>query len=204
MLPAPFPIRRPRTDVASSHRRGLRRAPLLAALAVSSACFSAAPGTTADERVRTEEHGWVYGTESSASSPTRAWTRSSTAREARLSGDDSQLLVEARLNGRFSGVFLLDTGASYCVITPATARRLGLDREDATRAITLATPTGEIEAPLMTLKSIEVANARAGQVSVVVYPAVEEPLAGILGLSFLSQFEFAVDARRRVLKLRPF
>jgi hypothetical protein len=41
-------------------------------------------------------------------------------------------------------------------------------------------------------------------VRAVIYPAVEEPLAGILGLSFLSQFEFSIDTRRRLLTLRPF
>jgi len=140
------------------------------------------------------------------------------AREALLTGDGSQLLVEARLNGRVSGTFLVDTGASYCVITPAVARQLGFglgrgvgvglglkgDGEPPVGAVTLATPTGDIEAPITTLRVIEVANARAGDVSTVIYPAVEEPLSGILGLSFLNHFEFSVDSRRRILRLRPF
>jgi aspartyl protease family protein len=125
-------------------------------------------------------------------------------RVARLGGDDSQLLVEAKLNGKVSGTFLVDTGASYCVITPETARRLGVSEEPDDDPIALITPAGRIEAPVTTLRSVEVARASAGDVSAVIYPAVEAPLSGILGLSFLRQFEFSVDARHRVLRLRPF
>ncbi len=189
-----------RSAATAVSRRRLGRTPLLVALVVTSACFSLSR-TTAGEGAASD-HAWVHGGEPGGAG--RAWSASTTAREARLAGDGSQLLVEARLNGRVSGTFLLDTGASYCVITPETARRLGLGRQDGEQAITLATPTGEIEATMMTLRSVEVANARAGDVPTVIYPAVEEPLAGILGLSFLSQFEFSVDSRRKVLKLRPF
>lgn len=184
-------------------RSWIRRLPLLVTLVVSSACFPA-PGTPAGERI-VHESLWVQGGQATTAGADSPWRGSPAARETNLTGDGSQLLVEARLNGRVSGVFLLDTGASYCVITPRTARRLGIGRpKTGDDPVILATPTGEIEAPMTRLHTIEVANMRAGDVSTVIYPAVEEPLSGILGLSFLSQFEFSVDARRRVLRLRPF
>jgi clan AA aspartic protease (TIGR02281 family) len=129
---------------------------------------------------------------------------STSTREAPLSGDDSQLLVEARLNGQVSGLFLVDTGASYCVITPELAEQLGVAGRAGADPIALLTPAGKIEAHMTSLRSVEVARARAGHVPTVIYPAVEAPLSGILGLSFLRQFEFSVDTRRRVLRLRPF
>jgi clan AA aspartic protease (TIGR02281 family) len=178
------------------------RLALAVLITLTSACMSP-PRTTADEP-RPPRSPWVYGAESTTRGDASRWLASPTAREAHLTGDGSQLLVEARLNGRVSGTFLVDTGASYCVITPATARRLGLQHGNGDGAVTLATPTGDIEAPITTLRVVEVANARAGDVSTVIYPAVDEPLAGILGLSFLNQFEFSVDSRRRVLRLKPF
>lgn len=193
-----------------------RFAALLMVLAVSSGCV--APRRTTAGEPSSGSGSWVYGAETTTRGAGSSWAASPMAREALLTGDGSQLLVEARLNGRVSGTFLVDTGASYCVITPAVARQLGFglgrgvgvglglkgDGEPPVGAVTLATPTGDIEAPITTLRVIEVANARAGDVSTVIYPAVEEPLSGILGLSFLNHFEFSVDSRRRILRLRPF
>lgn len=195
----------------------LRFLALFVVLVASAGCV-APRRTTAQES--TTNGSRVYGAEIArqqvgVGSPLQA---APIAREALLTGDGSQLLVEARLNARVSGTFLVDTGASYCVITPTVARQLGIelgrglrggsgtagDGEHRVGAVTLATPTGNIEAPITTLRIVEVANARAGDVSTVIYPAVEEPLAGILGLSFLNHFEFSVDSRRRVLRLRPF
>ena len=90
------------------------------------------------------------------------------------------------------------------MITPDLAKRLGVGMAEGESPVALLTPAGKIEAPMTTLRSVEVARARAGDVSTVIYPAVDAPLSGILGLSFLKQFEFSIDARRRVLRLRPF
>lgn len=191
-----------------------RSAGLLIVLVLSAGCV--APRATATEELASGRSTWVYGAETATGSARSTPHAAPVAREALLTGDGSQLLVEARLNGRVSGTFLVDTGASYCVITPAVARQLGLGLgrglggeggvpgESALSAVTLATPTGDIEAPITTLRVVEVANARAGEISTVIYPAVEEPLSGILGLSFLNHFEFSVDSRRRILRLRPF
>src|SRR5690348_11009004 len=43
-----------------------------------------------------------------------------------LSGDRKHLIVDGTLNGIVTGPMLVDTGASYCVLTRGTARKLGL------------------------------------------------------------------------------
>ena len=40
-----------------------------------------------------------------------------------LRGDGTSWTVQATLNGRTRALFLLDTGASYCVIAPGLARK---------------------------------------------------------------------------------
>lgn len=184
-------------------QRHTRLSPFVLTLVVTSACVSAAPRTTAGEP-GTYRARWVHGGAAATEQAGSSWVGSPAIREARLTGDDSQLLVEAKLNGHVSGLFLLDTGASYCVITPDFAKRLGVRKDEGQDPVALLTPAGKIEAPMTTLRSVEVARARAGDVSAVIYPAVDAPLSGILGLSFLKEFEFSVDARRRVLRLRPF
>lgn len=181
----------------------IRCTTLGAMLLTTSACVSAMPAPILGE-AGTYRARWVHGGAPPSTPSASRWLGSTSTREARLTGDDSQLLVEARLNGRVSGLFLLDTGASYCVITPELARRLGVTGNADADPIALLTPSGRIEAPMTTLRSVEVARARAGDVSTVIYPAVDAPLSGILGLSFLRQFEFSVDTRRRLLRLRPF
>jgi len=181
----------------------IRFTTLVAMLLTTSACVSAMPPPVVGEAGTYRAH-WVHGGAPASTPSADRWLGSTATREARLTGDDSQLLVEARLNGRVSGLFLLDTGASYCVITPELADQLGLAGDPAEDPVALLTPSGRIEAPMTTLRSVEVARARAGDVSTVIYPAVDAPLSGILGLSFLRQFEFSVDTRRRLLRLRPF
>ena len=43
-----------------------------------------------------------------------------------LRGDGTSWTVQATINGRTNALFLLDTGASYCVIAPSLARQLAL------------------------------------------------------------------------------
>jgi len=117
-----------------------------------------------------------------------------------LAGNGRHLVVEARLNGTVTGPMLVDTGASYCVLTRATARRLGLPR-GAHRSVPVATANGEVAAPLVAVDSIRLHDAELARVDAVVMDAVEPPLIGILGLSFLTEFRFSVDHRAGVLRL---
>ena len=120
--------------------------------------------------------------------------------EVALDGNGQSWFVHATLNGSVRGLFLLDTGASYCVLAPAAARRLALPASGA--RISLRTANGVVQAPIVRLNSIDVGGTRARNVQAVVHDAVAPPLDGIIGLSFLNNFTYAVDPRRRVLRLR--
>jgi aspartyl protease family protein len=120
--------------------------------------------------------------------------------EVRLEGDGGHWIVRATINGRLKGTFLLDTGATFCVLTPSAARQLGIAA--GTRAVTLRTANGLVRAPLVELAAVEVGSTRAQGVQAVVQEAVEAPLDGIIGLSFLNRFTYQVVPSRRVLRLR--
>jgi len=120
--------------------------------------------------------------------------------EVPLDGNGQSWLVHATLNGRLTGVFLLDTGASYCVLAPTTARRLGLSSSGEAE---LRTANGVVRAPLVRLQTVDVGKNRARDVPAVVHTAVSAPLDGVIGLSYLNNFgSYAIDSRRRVLRLR--
>ena len=120
--------------------------------------------------------------------------------EVPLEGNGSGWLVHATLNGRIDGLFLLDTGASICVLAPGTARQLDLPA--AAAQVELRTANGTVRAPVVQLRSVDVGGNRARDVEAVIHPAVPPPLDGIIGLSFLDHFSYGVDPRRRVLRLR--
>jgi aspartyl protease family protein len=120
--------------------------------------------------------------------------------EIPLEGEGQVWTVRAKLNDQVSGQFLLDTGASVCVLAPATARRL--DLEETGKDVELRTANGVVRAPLVRVRSIEVGRSRAEDVMAVVHPAVSGKLDGVLGLSFLNTFDsYAIDARHHTLRL---
>jgi clan AA aspartic protease (TIGR02281 family) len=120
--------------------------------------------------------------------------------EVPLDGDGRSWIVRARLNGSFTGLFLVDTGATACVLGPATAR--ALDVEESGRSMPMQTANGVVSAPVVRLRTVEVGGNRARDVEAVVHPAVPPPLAGIIGLSYLNNFRYQIDPRRRVLRLQ--
>ena len=108
-------------------------------------------------------------------------------------------LLDARLNDHVTGRFLLDTGATFCVLAPHLADQLGL-RVDET--IQMQTANGIIDAPVVQLRSLAVGQSNARDLRAVVHKAVSPPLDGVIGLNFLNQFSYSIDPRRRVLELR--
>ncbi|HLK10362.1 MAG TPA: retropepsin-like aspartic protease [Candidatus Binatia bacterium] len=120
--------------------------------------------------------------------------------EVPLEGDGTTWIVRATVNGRASGRFLLDTGASLCVVTPTLLERIGLHASD--ESVALQTANGVVTAPLVRLADLAVSGNRAGGVAAVVYGGVPAGLDGIVGLSFLNRFSYSVDPQRRVLRLR--
>ena len=120
-------------------------------------------------------------------------------REVPLDGNGNTWLVHATVNGSMNGLFLLDTGASYCVLAPTAARRLGVKASG--ESVEIRTANGVVRAPVIELATVDVGGNRARQVRAIVHPAVAPPLDGIIGLSFLNHFSYGVDPRRRVLRL---
>jgi clan AA aspartic protease (TIGR02281 family) len=135
-----------------------------------------------------------------AAMPTGAeWARAGES-DVPLEGDGGHWRVRAKINGRLEGVFLLDTGASFCVLSPRFARQLRLPPTD--DQVTLKTANGIVRAPIVELASIQIGSVRARGVRAVIQSAVDGPLDGIIGLSFLDRFTYSVVPSRRLLRLR--
>ena len=122
--------------------------------------------------------------------------------EVPLEGAGRILVVEASINQRLSGRFIVDTGATYCVIGKDLARDVSLTGRKDGQKIRVGTANGVVEATLGEARRIDVGDAVARDVPVAVME--EPPLAGfdgIIGLSFLQRFKYSVDSERNVLRL---
>jgi clan AA aspartic protease (TIGR02281 family) len=116
-----------------------------------------------------------------------------------LRGDGTSWMVHATVNGRSQGLFLLDTGASYCVIAPSFARELAIPPTGS--FATVHTANGAVRAPVVRLRVVELAGTRAHDVQAIVHDAVGPSLDGVIGLNFLNRYRYSVDPERRLLEL---
>ena len=113
------------------------------------------------------------------------------------------LVVQATINQSISGRFILDTGATYCVVSKETAAAANLDgRRDGPKT-RMATASGRIvEATLGKARRVEMGSAIAREVDVAVVDVDPAPgFRGLIGLSFLRNFRYSVDTDKGQLML---
>jgi clan AA aspartic protease (TIGR02281 family) len=109
-------------------------------------------------------------------------------------------VTDVVLDERTTATFLVDTGASVCVITPELAVALGI-RPGAGPSMTLQTLAGRTSGPLAKISSLRVGEAEANDILAVIHP-LDGGLEGILGNSFLARYTVTLDPARGVLDLR--
>jgi len=116
------------------------------------------------------------------------------------------ILVRARLNDQLSGVFMVDTGATFTAISLQVAESIGIRVDAETPKISLQTAGGIVEAPVVQIRSIKVGELEAQEVKAVVLdiPGFPPHMAGLLGLSFLGRFKVSIDVEAgRMILGRP-
>jgi len=101
--------------------------------------------------------------------------------------------AEVILNERITQHFIVDTGASFTVISREAARELGVTIDENTPFIPIATASSVILNPLVKLRSIRVGEAEVENVDVLVHD-LPGGSAGLLGNSFLSKFKVVLDS----------
>jgi len=99
---------------------------------------------------------------------------------------------------------ILDTGAVYTVIAWDVGKDIGYDPAISERRMPIVTANGVIEAPLITVKSIHIADLQAEAVEVICHDIPEiTGIEGLLGLSFLKNFRTLIDYTTGVLEITP-
>jgi clan AA aspartic protease (TIGR02281 family) len=112
------------------------------------------------------------------------------------------MVVKATVNEKVSANFVVDTGASYTMISRATAKELDIDLEKKLPTIPFQTVNGTIQAPLITLDSIELGGMRIRDLTAAVHDISSDPgSVGLLGLNFLNNFRMDIDMKGQILVL---
>jgi len=109
----------------------------------------------------------------------------------------NSMFVDVVLNGFLKAKFLVDTGATDIVISSELAQRLSLN-PNKTVFIPMQSVSGTFWAALEKVRSIAIGDATVRDVDVYVYDAGTD---GILGMSFLGEFDFSIDVGGKKLIL---
>lgn len=111
------------------------------------------------------------------------------------------VVVEVMLNKTVPVKLVVDTGATYTMISAATAKELSIDPQPQ-RTMPFQTANGVIQAPLTNLESVAVGGMEIKNLTAAIHDAVPSPqVAGLLGLNFLSNFRLDIDTDKGIIHL---
>ncbi len=123
---------------------------------------------------------------------------------ARLKPDGLAFSVETLLNDSVKADLKLDTGSSFTVISHEIARKLGyagmLSRAP---RVPLFTSGGETWVKLVAFDSVRIGGAVAQMVVGAVSSNLGEGVDGLLGLSFLDNFNYRIDGAKGQFTIYP-
>lgn len=112
------------------------------------------------------------------------------------------VIVPVTLNNRQTVNLVVDTGASFTLISQSLARDLDIDLSRNRKTMPFHTANGVVDAPLTTLDSIAVGGMEIKNLTAAVHDATPDiHAAGLLGLNFLSNFRMDIDTQKGMLHL---
>jgi clan AA aspartic protease (TIGR02281 family) len=119
--------------------------------------------------------------------------------------DSHHAYAAAHVNGAAVLNLVVDTGATYLTLTRAAAARLGLNPPGEPHVRLTQADGTAVKARPVTLHSVDVGGARLERVAAVVLPSdLPDGCDGLLGMSFLREFEVRLDAERGSVVLERF
>lgn len=127
-------------------------------------------------------------------------------KQVEISQVSGHIFVEVVLNKKVNVSLILDTGASYMVLSSNVAKKLGLNLNDKeVQDVVLILADGrKVSAKRVTLESVTTQGVEAKNVTAAILPEDADDTSlkdGLLGMSFLKNFNFKVDQKNSKLIL---
>lgn len=114
----------------------------------------------------------------------------------------NHFIVEGRPGGTHGVELLIDTGASLTVFTPAVFERHGIRYQDTGRSRVFQTANGPVRAPVYRLAALTVGDWQVNGLDIGVLDlGSDAAIDGLLGMNFLSHFQFFIDQNESMLML---
>lgn len=114
-------------------------------------------------------------------------------------------VVSVELNGARAAQLILDTGASHTILSQEVVRELALLPSDYRPGLVrLKTANGSVDAQMVRIDSMKIATAEVRNSTAAVHTVPDFPTGvdGLLGLSFLHQFDITLDSSKGELRLK--
>ncbi|MGH7402907.1 MAG: aspartyl protease family protein [Candidatus Rokuibacteriota bacterium] len=111
-------------------------------------------------------------------------------------------IAEVRLNDSRPARFVVDTGASACVVSPELAAVLGIHPGPRAETVPMQVVGGVTAGLRVTIASVRVGDAEVENVAAVIH-SIGPGIDGLLGNTFLGRFTVTLDPDKGVLILRP-
>jgi len=119
---------------------------------------------------------------------------------ALLPQSDNTFVVPAVVNKKYMATFLIDTGASYTVITPQMAESLGVAPSADSPTVPVTTANGVLNAPVVRLRNVSLGGMQVDNVDAVVTHLGDTPqISGLLGMSFFHGMELSFKQDKLVI-----
>lgn len=111
------------------------------------------------------------------------------------------IVVSTLLNKGVTAAMLVDTGASLTIISEDVLGKLGINALDLKQNVELVVADGSrVSAKFILLDSVKIGDTEAKNVgAAVMKDKPSKGVDGLLGMSFLSNFSFSIDAERQKL-----
>jgi len=136
---------------------------------------------------------------------TRQHEREIAPNEIEVGRQGNHLYVNALLNGNVNAKLLIDTGASFVVLSPDIAKRLDMGIEGSNPDVKMTLADGrEVAAKLFKLDTISIGQVKANSVeaAVIYQENTFQGFDGLLGMSFLKLFKFEINLEKSKLILQ--